>query len=184
MSSYRRSVSSASGKKGKLAVKQDVPDLLTVYDILLPRKRSSTFPTIDYNLWKTRNSLEIAGGSDVGGAVRAPALSSDASGSSRANSQDGLSEYDVMEFPAVLSAYDIPMPCGGGHSHLRLWDDVRGDVTGGLRYMAGRKRSITMPESDLRRLMARRIVTGDVDDDDDIDDVSFDWYNTHTVCLM
>ena len=148
MTGYRRSVSSASGKKTRPEVSgggddDEKPPLLHVYGVQLPRERSQTLPAIDYHLWKARNSLLSHDDSDSSGLSQ---LQLSSGCSSLAASRDGLCEQDV--FPAALCAYGIPLPLGP----LRPWEETV-EMTS-----SGRRRSISMPASDLKKLLNNKIL--------------------------
>ena len=132
----------------RCAMSEDKPAVLCVYDIPLPRERSSTFPTVDYHLWKARHKLLGEHDSDLG--TMRPV-------SSEANSQTGSWETlsDCGNFPAALCAYDIPLPCG----HFRSWEEVCdvAHVNGDEAPPVSRKRSMTMPATDLKKIREKTL---------------------------
>ena len=140
---------SASGAPGLGNMSEDKPPALCAYDIPLPRERSRTFPSVDFHLWTARHRL-------LGSDVTNPDVMSVRPASSEANSLAGSWESlsHCESFPPALCVYDIPLPCG----HFRSWEEVCGLTTLGLQATLGdtppahRKRSMTMPATDLKKL--------------------------------
>ena len=122
------------------------PPALCVYDIPFPRARCRTCPAVDFELWKARHSL--LADEDAHLSTIKP-MSSEAN--SLAGSWETLSECE--SFPPALCVYDIPLPCG----HFRSWEKVCsvGKETPPLT----RKRSVTLPATDLKTLRLKKILS-------------------------
>lgn len=122
---------------------ETMPAALSVYDIPVPRERSQTFPSVDFHMWKARRKLlgDAAGNN---------------SDSPRSNGSSMETISEVESLPAVLCAYDIPLPTCSGYDYYRDEDDV--EFTPVDILPRSRFRSVTLPASDLQQFRIHKLI--------------------------